>query len=254
MPRKLRKYLYKCINGDFFETEYLSGLPDLCPDGHVLDTDNITILDEFRKETVIISDDDGMTQGFYLGDGHTFDILGPTGSITNFDLVNEHINQQVYSLHILPTSNNVGDLLTVCTKPETLIGALTSQVEANGTILNVNSTVTDNIKIGFCCLLKSGATGATGSPEDVGRVKNIDKTGGTIIVTKGPTGTYDSNSHVYLTVPRLLNIPLVLPVKIEFGETKSGGTYVPAGTIARFHYKNVTGGHKTFNFYVQCTY
>ena len=246
---QLRKYKYQCANNDWFTTEYLDRAPTLCPDSHSIESNKIYVISQVLRNSVYINDDSGQTQGYYFCKGHQFDCNSTQDSETHYNISDGNFDQEVFSMHFLPTSSNIGDAFSIHVNPDTAIGTLMAEATIGSSTFNVSPTVIVHMVKGFLCSLNN-----SGTIEDVGRVTAIDSDNNTITVENALSQTFPSGSVVRLTVPRVLDMPIVSTNRIDLGENRTGGTFSKAGTIGRITYVNKTGGTKKFSFYVQQTY
>ncbi len=151
-------------------------------------------------------------------------------------------------------SLNKTDVVQFLIGPETKVGVLISSSTSGDTILTVNSTVTDNIQVGFNCSVSlSGGS----EYEDLGIVTKIDKPNSQITVDKPTTLSHTAIvTDVKQTVNMVSHLWLPGSNRIVIGESKIGASYIPANTILRMRYQNNEGTttQKTFSFRIEYLY
>jgi hypothetical protein len=139
----------------------------------------------------------------------------------------------------------VGDELVVKVAPNTIIGALTSNLNAGDSSMYVNSTVIQNIKYGQYI-------GLYASSHELGRVIAI----GPNYLTFQPVSDVSANAGSYVSMCAKI-IPYVYfnaAGKIEIGKTVTTANRIPANTKIRVEYKNNTGTAKKISFFIEYLY
>ncbi len=146
---------------------------------------------------------------------------------------------------------SIGDQIEFSVAADAIVGAITADVTASDTIINVSSTVIDNIQVGFWAKLSGG-----GNDDDLGRVKTIDSSAGTITVETAAVNAFSAASPTYVKMTAKF-VPLItipggnLWVPLNGGE---GSSYIPAGTVLNARYNNITATAKTFIFLLEYFY
>ena len=112
----------------------------------------------------------------------------------------------------------------------------------HGYKLSVSSTVTTNTYVGYHIKLFNGV-----NDDDVGRVLGIDIENGKIYVETAPTNTFNAGTtYVRQTVYFMKDWNVGSGGAYSIGESKIGGSYIPADTIVTAIYTNNSGTEKTF--------
>lgn len=152
-----------------------------------------------------------------------------------------------------PTTDQQGDYFSVCVAPETVIGAITSDVAINDTVINVSSTVIENLAEGFCFEIWDGTNLSDCEAVIAG---GIDPIAGTVSVAVGAQHAFAAAtpSYIRMDVPVVEHVYLIGTSRVELGSSKIGGSFVPAGTAIRFRYYNVDGLAKTFHGILEVLY
>ncbi|GAH07313.1 unnamed protein product, partial [marine sediment metagenome] len=129
--------------------------------------------------------------------------FGTPGAVTEHD-VSWPMDILMWRTLLTPLSDMIGDQISVLAAPETTVGIVTSLVSIGDTVINVNSTVTDNTIRGFLITLDDGV-----NKDVLGRCTNVDGGAGTITVTT-PT-TY---SFAAMTTPVKISVYLLKDIDI----------------------------------------
>ncbi len=137
-----------------------------------------------------------------------------------YKLSNETFGR-VYKCIINTVSNEVPTNKTYWTKQNTTI--------------NVNSTVTTYTKVGFNINLTDGT-----NTDEIGIVVSIDTVNGTITVNGAPQHNYNytTPTYVQMSIVYMDNVKLGPAMNYPIGQSKTGSSYVPAGTIVLSKYVN----------------
>jgi len=142
----------------------------------------------------------------------------------------------------------INDELEIEVSPNTLIGALISNMSTGDTKLYVSQTVIDNLKLGnYVGLYQTGTTYI-----ELGRVVEI---GENYVVTDTPS-TVSANAGSYISMSFKI-IPYMYinsPSRIEIGKDIPTGQRIPANTIIRVIYKNNNSTNKKVSILVEYLY
>ena len=154
------------------------------------------------------------------------------------------INISALSYEFNVGTANVGDKIEIEVAPDTAVGALTQDVAINDTVLHVSSTVFDLIKRGYDVHLDDGVQ----AQERLGRCVDFDPVAGTVTVENGSTKAFAAATPttVQISVYVTRNLQFFQTGRAVVGESKIGGTLVPAGRIVRIWYYNADGATKNF--------
>lgn len=221
----------------------ISSCPNSTPDHTFIET---TILDQISSNVSIVGDDTSNTNGIYRAKGFVFDVA--PGPDTNYKVVGEYsvsYNTRIYSITATPSVNNIDDMFSFVAAKDTVVGILISGV-SGGNVLNVNSTVLSNMKIGFDVSLGTG--------NSVGECIGIDTTAMTITVEDTISSTYPIGTPVLLTIKRLEDIYIASDKPLSFGSNTVGSSLAPAGLKGSILYKNNSASAKKFSLYVETSY
>jgi hypothetical protein len=140
----------------------------------------------------------------------------------------------------------VDDCFSVVINPDTVVGGLTATGNVNDTVLNVTSTVTDNVTPGM--YLKLMDNDSPPNIQDVGKILAVDGTAGTVTVKNALTETFSPGTIVMLNLYMAKDIFVDIAGHFVFGEKGFQGKRIPAGTVFRMLYTNHDGLAKTFHW------
>jgi hypothetical protein len=153
------------------------------------------------------------------------------------------MNVLLWRTLITPTTDMIGDSMSVVASPETTIGVATATVNIGDTVLYVNSTVTDNIWRGFLVNLFDGV-----NKDFLGRCTAKDAGAGTITVQTAPTHSFAPGSAVQIGVYTLKDIHISDTSTIDIGTKGFKGKTITAGMKLRVLYTNNSGTSKTLRW------
>lgn len=149
-------------------------------------------------------------------------------------------------------ASNDGDEVEFIVAPDTTTGSITAAVAVGATVIDVSQTVIDNAKLGYYLKLDDGT-----NVDDVGRITNIDTINSKITVETPTVNAFAVATPTYIKQSVKL-VPKVMLVgtnaQIELGTSKIGGSSIPANTILRARYNNLSGSAETFSFILQYLY
>lgn len=158
-------------------------------------------------------------------------------------------NVGVLSYSFISDETHKIDAAEVHVYPEKIIGELTADVTIGDTILNVSSTVIENMKIGFMCILSDGNIN-----ECLGHVLNIDKVNSQITIQIAAVYGYSAISPTYVKLSVLMlkadRIGAAGPHKL--GTDKLGSSLVRKNETVRVFYNNFSEpiANKELTFFV----
>ena len=237
------RYTVFCIEENAYVTTYGTStdpVPSLCPNNHADRSINpsLTSIDEIISDSIVTATEN--TDGYF--ETTTVKMLipaGPPGTITEHD-VTWPMNIIVWNTRITPTTPMIDDIITVMASPETIVGVLTVPASISDTVLNVNSTVTDNVQRGFVITLDD-----TVNKDVVGRVTAIDKINGTITVQTPLSYAFSPGTPVKISIYMLKDIYITDTNIIEIGQKGFRGKQLDANVPLRVYYTNNSGTEKT---------
>lgn len=234
----------------FVIKEEEDGLPTKCPNhqGHSIDLTKTVIYSEISQNTIKIKEESVSTNGNFTTETVAFNI--PANS-TVYEDSSWKYPISVYSVSFISKANQEGDVISISSNPDVVIGVITKPVNTNETVISVNSTVLDNIQPGFSVRLSNG-----NNYDELGEVYKVDKVNGTITVDHPPSRNYSHSTPTQVLIESYFvkNYEIGPPWKYDIGMSKIGAAYVPANTVIRTLYKNNSNEEKRFIGYIEYTH
>lgn len=186
---------------------------------------------------VVVREEIYKTQSQYRAKGLNLDITAMQGEKNWIDLSFPYpVN--IFSCQYIHKEYMEGDVIDVVISPDAIIGAITANVAAGDTVINVQPTVIDNLKIGYRVNLFTGVTS-----EEIGECIAIDSVNNQITVSQGSTMAYMAGGPTYVRMNYYMVEDLVLRNRhaMELGKDLIGGSLLPANTVLRLMYTNNEG-------------
>lgn len=226
--------------------------PTTCPEnnGHAIDAEKTYQIRKVSSTQVEVKEEDVPTGGHYQIKTTPFDCPGPAATTTTEDIT--------YPMPIsglafgwLSNAEMEGDVVDMCVAPDATVGEITSDVAAPDTVINVQSTVTDKVQVGYYIKLFDGT-----NTSDCGRCLAVDSGAGTITVETAPGQAFlaATPTNVQMTVYMLKDFEIGPPGRYLAGEAKIGGSYVPANTVIRIIYTNNGANQVRFSPWCELLY
>jgi len=161
----------------------------------------------------------------------------------------QNIDIGVLSFSFISSEDNNGDGMDVIVYPNTVIGAVTTNVSTGSTVLDVSSTVIENINVGFWCMLDNGAI-----VENRGEVISVDTVNSQITVSESAVTAFPAGTYVKINI-KMAEVCDIGPAgPHQEGMEKIGSSQILKDKAVRIKYHNNSGGGKKFCFYVGMLY
>lgn len=202
-------------------------------------TDNPTV--SIREETGTPTGGNFRTETFTVSVG--------ANSSQNFDYSWSY-PISVLVLKFSTDSSFNGDYINCYVAPNTTVGVLTASAALNTNILNVNSTVIQNTKLGYQCNLID----SNGAIYDLGDIININYSTNQITSKNNTTIAFAAGTYFQITINNVRNYTFGLPGQYTIGESKIGASYIPSGRIIRLKYTNTGISVKNFTWCIEYLY
>jgi hypothetical protein len=237
-----------CKTENIYHTVWAKVPPTKCPvnENHEIDTETITVLETIKKNNVIINNVDEGTRGYFLVETKTFDVPAQAKSEFTFSYP---YAVAVYRAFLRTGEEHNGDSLSIVIAPDTPIGILTQNVEAESMSIQVSDTVLQNIIPGFCLSLTDGT-----NYNDLGFVGDIDYVNKQISVQKATTSSFTVGAYVLLNIHIVKDLQLPYPEKYSMGGGVVSGKPIPPNTTTMIRYKNHSGLSKKLHITFEYTY
>lgn len=243
MSRKLFKYRVYCNTEDKYEYIWNDTTPTNCPSNvaHTIDTNTISIIDTLETNSVNIIQESIITGGNYRTEGKKMTIQANSTETQEYSWP-YNISALTITFY---TGNNENDILNCYVAPNTVIGVLTNDVVISDTVLNVNSTVIDNIKVGYQIVINN---------EFIGECIEINKINNTITSNNAVTQNYNTGTYIQMTVNPIKDFILKSNTLYEFARKTIGSSSIPANTLIKLSYQNTTNEEKNLFFSIEYMY
>jgi hypothetical protein len=223
--------------------------PTVCPNNntHSINTSLTAIVNTVSTNTVVASED---SKDGYFETSHIIMTIpsGTPGNIIPND-VSWPMNVLLWKTIITPTSDMIGDSISVVASPETTIGVLTSPIGIGATgaaVLNVSATVISNIWRGFRVNLFDGV-----NKNVLGRCTDVNKVNNTITVEIANTNGFAAGAYVQIGVFVIKEIFITDTAIIDIGTKGFKGKTINAGVKLRVLYTNNSGTAKTLRWRIE---
>lgn len=224
--------------------------PSKCPDdtSHTIDTNSIRITKILKDNMIKIQEEGTPTGGNFRAISESIDIAANETKIVDKTYP---YNISALAIEFNSDTENIGDNIELLIGPDKTIGTITSNVNINDNVINVDQTVIDYINIGYKVNLFDGV-----NTENLGYVISIDKDNKTITTTDSSTQDFSTSPVTYVRI----NVYVIEDFKIgkngrwTIGESKIGGSFVPKNTIIRIIYYNNTASAKNFTAQLEYLY
>lgn len=242
MTTEVNQYRVYCNDEADYVYTWSSSEPTTCPNnnGHTINASLTTIVDTVSATTVKTEEN---TEGYFETEHILMNIpSGTPGDVTEHD-VTWPCDQLLWRTILDPTSDMIGDSISVLASPETTVGVLMAPVNIGDTTVTVNSTVTDNAWRGFLITIDDGV-----NKDVLGRCTNVDSGAGTISFQTPTSYAFAPGTPVKISVYVLKDIRITNINTIDIGSKGFKGKTITAGLILRVYYTNNSGTAKEFLF------
>lgn len=241
----VNKYRIWCNTEADYVYSWSETEPTTCPTdpAHSINTSLTTIVDTVETSRVIVED---YTVGYFETSHVVMNIpVGTPGDIEEID-IEWPMDILLWRTILKPTSDMIGDFITVVAGPETTIGVAAATVNVSDTTISVNSTVTDNIWRGFLVTLDD-----TVNKDVCGRCTDVDKIAGTISFQTATANSFAAGTPVKISIYVLDAIELIDTDSIDIGLKGIKGKTLSKGTKLRIYYTNNSGTSKTLRWRIE---
>lgn len=187
-----------------------------------------------------------IVEGFYCAESIVLN-LG-VSSVETLDLIwGFDISLKCATIHV--NEQMLSDEMEIIVSPNTLVGALTSNLNTGDTILYVSDTVIKNVKKGWYI----GLYGMDGNSTEIGRIINISTDH--IVIDRNSTISAQAGTYICTFVKILPYLYFNAVSKIEIGKSIPTGQRVQKDTIIRIkYYNNNKINGKKVSFFIEYLY
>ena len=221
--------------------------PIVCPNNntHAIDITKTSIIDEVQEKEVRIKEETTKTGGSYKCDIKKISAPGPAGTVTK-TIFTWPMPMSILSVTFVSKDEHKDDELEGIGADQVTVGVITEGISIGDTVIKVSDTAFKVLKLGYFVNLDDGANN-----NDLGRVTAKNIITNEITCEKAATNAFNATSLVKMTV-KMAEMILGHPWEYVIGDTKIGGSYVPANSPMIIKYKN--NGLTTKELYLEIEY
>lgn len=243
MSRSIHKYRIFCNTESVYTFTWNDSLPSTCPNNsqHSIDTGTITIVETIQSNDVNIIQEKTPTGGNYRTESRK--ITAQSG-VNDIDLSFPY-GVSVMTISMYPTSENTNDIVNVYVSPNTNIGTLLEDVSANENTLKVSSQVFDVLNIGYRVYIDSVV---------LGECISMDRSTNTIVLDSVIPQSFTTGDNVQMSINNIKNFILLGDVQYDLSRKSITSSYIPANTIIRISYNNLSNNTKYFYYTFEYLY
>lgn len=149
------------------------------------------------------------------------------------------------------SSDMAGDVIVFLVAEDTVIGTITSAVAVDDDEIAVSDTVIANVKLGQVIRLDDGTNNNL-----MGKVKAIDTSTKKITLTESAENSFAvaTPTYVKMSVCMVDNVELDNDDRVNLGDSKIGGSYIPADIVMTAKYKNNSTTARKFRVKLEYLY
>lgn len=251
MSVTINKYRIWCNTDSKWEYVWGENAPTKCPTNttHTIDATKTAIVDKITEHLMTIREENVITGGHYQACFHEIIVSSGVGE-TIYDVTFPH-PVSLLAAEWTNTSAIAGDEIQFTVSPDTTIGAIASGVASGVSIIPVQQSVIDNVQIGYRCELYS-ASGV----HQLGRITEKDSNNKTVTAEFATTQSFSTLWPTYfrMNIDMVRRSTLAGQGRVQLGDAKIGGSYIPAETTLRACYANNNGQAKTLVFALEYLY
>lgn len=230
------KYRVYCVTDNRFEYLWSESEPTKCPinTAHTIDRSKTSIIATKSDDSIHVKEESTPTGGYFKTETVVMNI---DASSTFEQSYSWPYPISILAVYLVTTSAHEGDNLEISVSPKTTIGTITSNVTANDTVITVSDTVIENAAVGHKLYLDE---------DDLGYIISINADTKQVTVTTAAANSFSSGTAVKRTVFYAENYEIGPPWEYIVGESKIGGSYLPANATIYVKYTNNEADSKKF--------
>lgn len=157
----------------------------------------------------------------------------------------------VWQTTVIPTSNMIGDCMSIVAAPNTTIGYILPGAATGATVVYTQQTATNNPNIirGVDVAITDGV-----NYQDLGRITGLNSITGTVQFETPLLRSYPAFSLIKANIRTVRRVKFYSMEPKEFARKGSSGKRVPANTPVRLEYYNNSGEAKTVSIDLEYYY
>lgn len=234
-------YKFFCIDEQRVVRKWSATPPTTCPNNynHQIEAGSVRVDEKFNNTILASENSDGDFETTHI----KMEIpSGTPGAVTEHD-VSWPMDILLWVTYLTPSSDMIGDQITVMAAPETQVGVIVSPVNIGDTVLYVDPGVFNYVQRGYLVTLNDGT-----NKDVLGRIIALDSGAGTVTVETPTTYAFAPMTQFQMSIYVLKDIYIFNTETVAIGIKGFKGKQVPAGIILRVYYTNNSGTSKTFRW------
>lgn len=228
------KWSLWCIAEQAVKYVWSDTKPQVCPTDHAheIDPETPSIMDQMSQNIVKIKEESIVTGGNFKCETRKINVPANT---SNFMDISFKYPISVYNFGFNIKDINEGDMIEVHIAPNTLIGIFITDSLVGSDKVNVSSTVMAHIMLGYHI-----NTMMDDKIIDLGFVIAIDKDKSELTLSQTLSENIFTKMPVFMTIKVIENYEIGPAGSYIIGEGKIGGFSIPANTVIRVIYNNLS--------------
>jgi len=246
------KYKVWCDTDSKWVETWADTTPTDCPEnnGHAIDSSKTSIIDIVKEDQITVREEGTPTGGHFQARTIMFDndLLDGTVGWVEID-TSFPFPISLLSCDFIAKENDEGNELQFIVAPQTIVGGITANVGVSENAINVQQSVVDNSAIGYRAYLFDGV-----NTDYLGAI--VDITGTVVTTEKNTVNSFLAASPTYFQISVFMGETIKIPAagRYALGESKIGGSYIPAGTVIKARYNNLSGKTGRFGAMLEYLY
>lgn len=246
----VNQYEIFCVTDQKFVRGWGTAPPTVCYENntHEVNPNSISLISSVSNNKVFVENEQ-IPDGYEATGGnykcHTVRVSVQPNE-TKIHVISEPIPMCINVIQLNITTQNIGDVISLVTLPNTVIGTLRSNIETGTTVIPINAGTIPYLKKGFNLKISNGT-----DVDELGQIIIIDSENLTVTVRTATTRAYLAESTIMTERIIIDSFYMCLVGQQEFGRAKLGSSYVPANSTTHIIYKNNSNEAKEFTAYYE---
>ena len=237
----VHKWRIHCITEPADHYLWDTETPTVCPidAGHTILP--AAIVQTVEQTAVTLVEENIPTDGSFFIEGFGFSNAANTTTDNNISFPYP-IN--VMAIEMTPVTGEEDDTVQIVVGENTIVGVLTVASNSSDITFSTTAETIAYIHMAFLINLDDGTNN-----DILGRVVGVDRVLNTFTMETAATNAFSAGTYIKMT-KRVLNTPVGPSSTHSWGESKIGGSYVPANAIITVKYTNnhATDVHKIYGY------
>jgi hypothetical protein len=226
--------------------------PTACPNNisHTIVTSATRLVrTTYSDEVQIFTNDTNFTNQYYYGTNDYIDIKFGDNVVSKD--VQHPINMVLFAVHVSSSGANHGDSVQFVMFPDTNLGPISNNLVIGDTKITLMPSQLQYLTEGFYVNLSEGSTTFNG-----GRIISIDWVNSQIYIENPVTSAFTQGVANLLFSVHVGDLKFFESTEhtLTLGQITAKGGHLPANSVMRFIYNNLSGGQKTIRVTFEYTY